>query len=93
MEIFTPFANLPSRKLEDYYKFIKYPVSLKKVRKRVDGEHFKTWDAFEEEVSFVWRNAKDYNEDGSEMYDLAGQLEVGSILTLVCQPHILTVPA
>jgi hypothetical protein len=28
-------------------------------------------------VSFVWRNAKDYNEDGSEMYELAGQLEVG----------------
>jgi hypothetical protein len=103
MEIFTPFANLPSRKLEDYYKFIKYPVSLKKVRKRVDGEHgrnehtgitdFKTWDAFEEEVSFVWRNAKDYNEDGSEMYDLAGQLEVGLTLTLVCRPHILICPA
>ena len=86
LEIFSPFANLPSRKLEDYYKFIKYPVCLRKVRKRVDGEHgrhehtgvtdFKTWDAFEEEMSFIWRNAKDYNEDGSEMFDLAGQLEV-----------------
>jgi hypothetical protein len=27
-------------------------------------------------MSFIWRNAKDYNEDGSEMFDLAGQLEV-----------------
>jgi hypothetical protein len=63
LEIFSPFANLPSRKLEDYYKFIKYPVCL-------------TWDAFEGEMSFIWRNAKDYNEDGSEMFDLAGQLEV-----------------
>jgi hypothetical protein len=62
------------------------------VRKRVDGEHgrnehtgitdFKTWDAFEEEVSFIWRNAKDYNEDGSEMYELAGQLEVSPLLVL-----------
>jgi hypothetical protein len=83
---------LPSRKLEDYYRYIKYPVSLKKVRKRVDGEHgrnehtgitdFKSWDSFEEEISFIWRNAKDYNEDGSEMYELAGQLEVGLRLAL-----------
>jgi hypothetical protein len=29
-------------------------------------------------MSFIWRNAKDYNEDGSEMFDLAGQLEVSS---------------
>lgn len=93
MEIFTPFANLPSRKLEDYYKYIKYPVSLRKVRKRVDGEHgrnertgitdFKTWDAFAEEVSFIWRNAKDYNEDGSEMYDLAVQFEVSPLIMIV----------
>lgn len=77
---------LPSRKLEDYYKFIKYPVSLKGVRKRINGEHgrnertgitdYKSWDAFEEDVSFIWRNARDYNEDGSEMFELAGQFEV-----------------
>lgn len=77
---------LPSRKLEDYYKYIKHPVSLKSVQKRIRGQHgrdpptgvsdFKTWDAFEQEVSFIWRNARDYNEDGSDMYNLAGDLEV-----------------
>jgi hypothetical protein len=36
---------------------------------------FKTWDAFENEISFIWRNAKDYNEDGSEMYTLANDFE------------------
>lgn len=86
LEIFTPFVNLPSRKLEDYYKIIRHPVSLKSVQKRTRGQHgrtsptgvtdFKTWDAFEDEVSFIWRNAREYNEDGSEMYDLAGQFEV-----------------
>lgn len=59
------------------------------MRKRVDGEHgrnehtgitdFKTWDAFADEISFIWRNAKDYNEDGSEMFELAIQFEVGSM--------------
>lgn len=91
LEIFTPFAQLPSRKLEDYYKVIKLPVSLKGVRKRINGEHgkkeytgvtdFKTWDAFEDMVSFIWRNAKDYNEDGSEMFELATQFEVSPEVT------------
>ncbi|KAI7082073.1 hypothetical protein KC352_g41246, partial [Hortaea werneckii] len=33
LEIFAPFANLPSRKLEDYYQVIKHPVSIKGVLK------------------------------------------------------------
>lgn len=87
IEIFTPFVNLPSRKLEDYYKIIRHPVSLKSVQKRTYGIHgrdtktgitdFKSWDAFEEEVSFIWRNCRVYNEDGSDMYELAGEFEVG----------------
>ena len=61
-------------------------MSLKSVAKRTRGIHgrapptnisdFKTWDAFEEEVSFIWRNAKEYNEDGSDMYNLAIEFEV-----------------
>jgi len=86
LEIYTPFANLPTRKLEDYYKAITHPVSLKKVAKQTKGIHgrnevtgvtdFKTWDAFAEEVSFIWRNARHYNEDGSDIYLLANDLEV-----------------
>ncbi|KAF7189349.1 Protein polybromo-1 [Pseudocercospora fuligena] len=85
MAIFTPFVFLPSRKLEDYYKVIKHPVSIKGVQKLVKGVHgrnpptghtdFKTWDQFEQEVSFIWRNARDYNEDGSDMYQLANEFE------------------
>ena len=61
-------------------------MSLKSVAKRARGQHgrapptgksdFNTWDAFEEEVSFIWRNAREYNEDGSEMYNLATDFEV-----------------
>jgi hypothetical protein len=88
LEIFTPFVNLPSRKLEDYYKLIKHPVSIKSVQKRTRGQHgrasptgvsdFKTWDAFEDELSYIWKNAREYNEDGSDMYELANEFEVGS---------------
>jgi len=86
LEIYTPFGNLPTRKLEDYYQLIKHPVSLKGTAKRAKGQHgrapptgvsdFKTWDAFEEEISFIWRNAQEYNETESAMYDLANEFKV-----------------
>jgi hypothetical protein len=94
LEIYAPFGNLPTRRLEDYYKFIRHPVSLKSVAKRTKGIHgrapptnvsdFKTWDAFEEEVSFIWRNAKEYNEDGSDMFNLATEFEVRRLPTTHC---------
>jgi hypothetical protein len=65
---------------------IKHPVCLKSVQKGsrgirgrdkpIEGSFFRSWQAFEEEVSYIWNNARQYNEDGSEIYLLAGKLEV-----------------
>ena len=84
--IYTPFVNLPARSLTDYYAVIKQPLSLKGAQKRVRGvqgrapptgiSDYKSWEAFEQNVSLIWRNAREYNEDGSEMYILATDLEV-----------------
>lgn len=85
-EISEPFHNLPTRKLTDYYALIKKPVSLKAIQKLVRGKHgrqeasgvsdFKSWKAYEEEFSYIWRNAWEYNEDGSDISLLATQLQV-----------------
>lgn len=37
---------------------------------------YKTWAAFEEEASYLWKNAWHYNEDGSEIFVLATKLKV-----------------
>ncbi|OAX84494.1 hypothetical protein ACJ72_01135 [Emergomyces africanus] len=85
-EVFFPFLSMPDRNLyKDYYEIIKHPVSLRAILKLVRGTDrrknstkttpFKTWDAFEEEVSYIWRNAREFNEDGSEIVSLAGSLE------------------
>jgi len=60
-------------------------VSLKELRKKVNGvrgrnevtgvSEFKTWAAFEEEASFIWKNACHYNEDGSDIFMLAQELK------------------
>ena len=78
--------NLPNRALRDYYQLIKEPVSLQRVHKRVRGiqgrgdptdiTEYKSWDAFEKIVSMIWKNARTYNEDGSELYNVSIELEV-----------------
>ncbi|KAI9680075.1 MAG: hypothetical protein M1817_005091 [Caeruleum heppii] len=83
--ISEPFLNLPSRAMRDYYRIIKHPISLKQIEKKVKGVHgrndptgitdFQSWKAFEDQVSFIWRNAREYNEDGSDISTLADKYE------------------
>ncbi|KAF1951910.1 hypothetical protein CC80DRAFT_573588 [Byssothecium circinans] len=85
LQIFLPFVQLPSRSLKDYYQLIKEPVSLNAVQKKVRGvigrnaptgiTELKSWDAFEQMTSMIWKNARDYNEDGSDLYNVSIELE------------------
>ncbi|KAI1743399.1 Bromodomain-containing protein [Xylaria scruposa] len=82
---FEPFIYLPPRTLRDYYEVIAEPLSLKKLQKQVRGQHgrleatyvsdFKGWAAFEDQASLIWKNAYHYNEDGSEIFAMAQELE------------------
>lgn len=72
--------------MTDYYAIIKTPMSLKGIQKKIRGFHgrnettgvsdFKSWDAMEAEMTKIWSNAKEYNEDGSEISLLAEELQV-----------------
>lgn len=85
---FDPFLKLPDRKIRHYYHVITQPVSFNTLKKRVRGSHgkgdaygvtdLKSWDVFEQEASMIWTNAWRYNEDGSEISELATELEVCS---------------
>ncbi|PHH67317.1 hypothetical protein CDD81_80 [Ophiocordyceps australis] len=82
---FEPFQNLPPRSLKDYYKVIDDPMSLKKLQKMVKGIHgrngatgvsvFKSWSAMAEKAKLLWTNAMYYNEEGSEIFELALELQ------------------
>jgi len=86
LEVFTPFVNLPPRSLTEYYETIKQPVSLRSVMNKVIGFHgragatgfteLKSWDAFESEMRKIWENCREFNQEDSEIYTLAGELEV-----------------
>ncbi|KAK7914650.1 bromodomain containing protein [Apiospora marii] len=82
---FDAFIYLPARSLKDYYEIIAEPMSLKALEKQVRGQHgrgqasgvsdFKSWAAFEDQASLIWKNAYHYNEDGSEIFVMAQELE------------------
>uniref|UniRef100_A0A0B7K5B8 Bromo domain-containing protein n=1 Tax=Bionectria ochroleuca TaxID=29856 RepID=A0A0B7K5B8_BIOOC len=82
---FEPFVNLPPRALKDYYKMVSDPLSLRKLQKIVKGvqgrgnptnvSEFKSWAQFEEKAKLLWANAYFYNEEGSDIYVLAQELE------------------
>lgn len=62
------------------------PLSLRSFQKQVRGQHgrggatyvsdFKSWTAFEDQASLIWKNAFHYNEDGSPIFEQAQELEV-----------------
>jgi len=99
---FEVFFDRPDRKLyPDYYKLIKNVVSLKSIQARVkrsDGgknapliSDFKSWGQFEHEMSFLWNNAWQYNEDGSEVSTLATELQVYQKAAFTKKMHLLII--
>lgn len=86
-EVGSPFINKPDKVLyKDYYDFIQHPVSLRSILKQVRGiegrkphSHktaFPTWQSFVDEVDYIWHNAREFNEDDSEIVTFANYLEV-----------------
>lgn len=88
IQIYEPFKFLPSRSLVDYYQIIKNPVSLNAVQKKVRGistrgpatgiSEYKSWDEMLHDMTFIWENAWTYNEDGSDISQLAHDLKVNT---------------
>ncbi|PCG91025.1 Bromodomain [Penicillium occitanis (nom. inval.)] len=85
-EVGGPFLYKPDKNLyKEYYEIIQHPVSLRSILKQVRGiegrkphSHktaFPTWQMFADEMEYVWGNAREFNEEGSEIVDLANILE------------------
>ena len=86
MELALNFLEKPDKKrYADYYRKIKNPVALLTLQKRAKGvvhnrltgvSLYQSWDDLAADVRLLWTNARVYNEEGSEIYKLAGKLEV-----------------
>jgi hypothetical protein len=56
----------------------------------VEDDAIPDWDSLAREVRLIWDNAKEYNQEGSEIYTMAEKLEVCILPTpaaLACSSH------
>ncbi|XP_069000505.1 protein polybromo-1-like isoform X1 [Embiotoca jacksoni] len=70
------FMVKPSKKdYPDYYKVILEPMDLKTIEHNVRNERYTTEEALMEDMRLMFRNARHYNEEGSQVYNDANVLE------------------
>lgn len=68
----VPFLALPSpHDYPDYYELIKKPTSLEQIRRRLQAREYTSLDECRGDCEVVCRNAKKYNQSGSEIYEKA----------------------
>ncbi|KAM8914118.1 polybromo 1, like isoform 2-T2 [Spinachia spinachia] len=70
------FMVKPSKKdYPDYYKVILEPMDLKTIEHSIHTERYVSEDALMEDMRLMFRNARHYNEEGSQVYNDADILE------------------
>ncbi|KAM3449505.1 hypothetical protein MY5147_009729 [Beauveria neobassiana] len=72
----TPFEKLPDRAaLPDYYQTILNPIALDNIKKKAKRKKYNSVDRFLDDMNMMFENAKAYNEDQSEVYKAAAELQ------------------
>ena len=71
------FEKLPDKtSMPEYFAEIKRPISVEQIKKSLKRRRYKTFDHFLGDLNLMFNNAKQYNEDGSEIFEAAATLQV-----------------
>ncbi|XP_026512481.1 protein polybromo-1 isoform X6 [Terrapene carolina triunguis] len=70
------FQKLPSKvQYPDYYAIIKEPIDLKTIAQRIQNGSYKSIHAMAKDVDLLAKNAKTYNEPGSQVFKDANAIK------------------
>jgi len=70
------FEKLPDKsEVPDYYASIRNPVSLDLIKRKHKRKKYHTVDQVLQDLEIMFENAKEYNEEGSEVYEDAVELQ------------------
>ncbi|XP_073500540.1 protein polybromo-1 isoform X6 [Phyllobates terribilis] len=70
------FQKVPSKvHYPDYYAIIKDPIDLKTISQRIQSGHYKNLNAIAKDIDLLAKNAKTYNEPGSQVFKDANTLK------------------
>ncbi|TYZ65431.1 hypothetical protein PybrP1_011710 [[Pythium] brassicae (nom. inval.)] len=73
-EAFRERVNWEEWGLYDYLQVVKVPMDLGTIRAKLAKNEYKKPAEFAKDVRLVWDNCKLYNQDGSDLYDVAEDL-------------------
>uniref|UniRef100_A0A8D0GFS1 Protein polybromo-1 n=1 Tax=Sphenodon punctatus TaxID=8508 RepID=A0A8D0GFS1_SPHPU len=70
------FQKLPSKvQYPDYYAIIKEPIDLKTIAQRIQSGSYKSMHAMGKDIDLLVKNAKTYNEPGSQVFKDANAIK------------------
>ncbi|XP_065263736.1 protein polybromo-1 isoform X12 [Emys orbicularis] len=70
------FQKLPSKvQYPDYYAIIKEPIDLKTIAQRIQNGSYKSIHAMAKDIDLLAKNAKTYNEPGSQVFKDANAIK------------------
>ena len=72
----VPFEKLPDKvAVPDYYQTITQPIALDQIKKKAKRKKYQNVDHVLADIDLMFQNAKLYNEDDSDVYKAAVDLE------------------
>jgi ATP-dependent helicase STH1/SNF2 len=75
--IIDPFVELPPRNdYPDYYQLIRQPICMKQIETKINKKQYQSLKQFRQDIGLLCANCKQYNEDGSVLYNDANVIEV-----------------
>jgi ATP-dependent helicase STH1/SNF2 len=78
--IIDPFLDLPPKSLyPDYYELIKEPICMKQIENKINKKQYQSVKQFRQDIALLCSNCRQYNEDGSVLYEDANLIEVSII--------------
>jgi hypothetical protein len=76
-ELCFMFMKLPTRReLPDYYMFIKHPMDMVTVSRKLSKSRYTNEAQFSHDMNLIWQNAQQYNVDDSQIFRDAVTLQV-----------------
>ncbi len=70
------FEKQPDKALfPDYYMAVKRPIALDIIKRKAKRKNYNTVDAVMKDIDLMFDNAKEYNEEGSHIYQCAVDLQ------------------
>ncbi|KAK4569992.1 transcriptional regulator [Recurvomyces mirabilis] len=74
--IIDPFLDLPPRaSYPDYYQLIVKPIAMKQIEKKINQKQYQSLREFRQDIGLLCNNCRQYNEDGSVLYNDAHMIE------------------